>query len=321
MTRLTATPITAECFPTPALLLRTNDPAAQRDIREFAQTQAESACSLHHTLTNALHQAGDIDARVAAFTAAFEAAEDWRYRIAAATPQPTGRYGVGHAERFRAPVTDDNPNLFRLGEHTRFRDGAMWNPITRTYTGGAETPASRTMRLFEALATARLTQSWGLNVVSNRVPLPDGRVVYGTRLLRGEAARRAATELVARIATRDGDTSRIITDGDLIYIASGPETDRRTMFRSAMALLSQDHGSTATTLAAWLRATYLLYQAPRRKRGSDATIRTFLVAAGTYLLGYPPVLLHDIDLRAYVRPAEQFMAELLSSDFGAAAHC
>lgn len=49
---------------------------------------------------------------------------------------------------------------------------------------------------------------------------------------------------------------------------------------------------------------------PRRKRGNDAAIRTFLLAAGTCLLDHPPVLVHDIDLRAYVRPAEQFVAEL-----------
>lgn len=77
-----------------------------------------------------------------------------------------------------------------------------------------------------------------------------------------------------------------------------------------MDLLARKHVSTAAALTAWLRAAYLLYQAPRRKRGSDATIRTFLIAAGTHLLAYPPLILHDIDLRGYVRPAEQFVADL-----------
>ena len=227
-----------------------------------------------------------------------------------ATPQSTGRYGPAHAERFRTPITEDNPNLFRLGDAARFRDGAAWKPITRTYVGGAETPASQTMRRFGALAAARLAQSPRVDIVTNRVTLPDSRVVYGTRLLQGDAARDAAIELVARIAARNGDTSRIITEGDLIYIASGPDADRRASLHSAMHLLAQNHVSTAAALTAWLQAAYLLYQAPRKKRGSDATIRTFLVAAGTHLLGYPPALLHDIDLRGYVRPAEQFVAEL-----------
>lgn len=268
MTRLAPRSITEDCFPTPALILRANDPASQRDMRTFAHKQAEAARSLHQKLTDALRRARNIDERAAAFASAFSAAEDWRYWIAAANPHPTGRYSAGHAERFRTPVTDDNPNFFRIGEPERFTDGAAWNPITRTYAAGAETPASHTMRRFAALAATRFAEAPNLDIVCNRVALTDGRVAGGTRLLRGAAAHRAATEIASRIGARGGDTSRIITDGDL------------------------------------------LYQAPRRKRGSDATIRTFLIAAGTSLLGYPPPLLHDIDLRAYLRPAEQFVAEL-----------
>lgn len=227
-----------------------------------------------------------------------------------ANPHPTGRYGAGHAERFRTLITDGNPNLFRIGEHERFREGAVWNPITRTYAGGVETPASRTMRRLGALAAARFGPSPSVDIMSNRVTLPDGRVARGMRLLQGSAARSAATEMVARIAARGGDTSRIITDGDLIYTASAPDTYRQTIFHSAMTLLAQDHATPATTLTAWLGAAYLLYQAPRRKRGGDATTRTFLIAAGAYLLIHPPVLLHDVDLRAYVGPEEQFVAQL-----------
>jgi len=50
------------------------------------------------------------------------------------------------------PHPDDNPNLFRIGEPRRFRDGATWDPDTRTYQGSIETPASRTS------ATSRPTQ-------------------------------------------------------------------------------------------------------------------------------------------------------------------
>ncbi|MGH3365905.1 MAG: hypothetical protein ACRDOY_01740 [Nocardioidaceae bacterium] len=310
MTRLGLRSITAGCFPTPALILRTNDPASQRDLRMFAHQQAEAARSLHQTLTGHLRQARSIDARAAVFTTAFSAAEDWRYRIAATTPHPNGRYSASHAERFRTPITDNNPNLVRIGEPERFTDGAVWNPITRTYARGAETPASRTMRQFAALAAERFADSPNVDVVCNRVTLTDGRVADGTRLLRGDAARRAATEMAARIAARGGDTSRIITDGDLIYLASAADTDRKAIFHSAMTRLAQHHATPAAALTAWLAAAYLLYQAPRRKRGSDATIRTFLIAAGTTLLDHPPVLLHDLDLNAYLQPAEQFAAEL-----------
>lgn len=177
------------------------------------------------------------------------------------------------------------------------------------------------MRRFAALAAARFTDTPPkVDVVCNRVTLPDGRVVGGTRLLRGDAAHSAATEMASRIAARGGDTSRIITEGDLVYVASATEADRTVVFHSAMTLLAHPHETPASAATAWLHAAYLLYQAPRRKRGGDATIRTFLIAAGTALLGYPPVLLHDIDLGAYTRPARQFVSELRAAQHNASLH-
>ncbi|WP_395297232.1 hypothetical protein ACF9IK_30195 [Kitasatospora hibisci] len=261
-------------------------------------------------MNEVLPTACDINARTVALTTAFEATEEWRYRTAVANPHPAGRYGAASTEQFRIPITDDNPNLFRIGEHERLRDGATWDSATRTYLGGAETPASRTMRRIAALIAARFTQSPGVDIVCNRVTLPSGQAAHGMRLLRGNAAHSAAAAMVARVAARGGDTSRIVTDGQLVYSASSPEADRRAIFRSAMILLAQDHTSPIAALTAWLEAAYLLYQAPRTKRGSDATTRTFLIAAGTHLLGRPPVLLHDVDLRAYVQPQDQFTAEL-----------
>ncbi|MFD4862837.1 hypothetical protein [Streptomyces atratus] len=302
--------ITATCFPIPALLLRTNDPVAQRTVRAFAGQQAETARSLSRSLTVALCSAPDMGARVAAFIAAFEATEDWRYREAASSPHSTGRYSPSWADRFQTPITDDNPNLFRVGDHTRFRDGATWDPATRTYQGGTDTPASRTMRQFETLAAARFPQSPRVDVVCNSITLPNGRIADGTRLLRGDAAHRAAAEMTARISARGGDTSRITTSGHLIYTASAPESERRAIFHHAMTLLAFDHTAPADALTAWLQAAYLIYQAPRKKRGADATIRTFLVAAGTLLLSRPPVLPHNIDLRAYTQTHDRFVTEL-----------
>ncbi|MFE5084436.1 hypothetical protein [Streptomyces mirabilis] len=230
---------------------------------------------------------------------------------------PDGRYSARWAERFRTSITDDNPSLFRIGEPARFRDGATWDPDTRTYQGGIETPASRTMRDFEARATARFAQTREGDVVSNRVALTDGRTAEGMRLLRGAAAHQAAVEMATRIAARDGDTSRIITDGRLIYCATGPEADRRAIFHLAMALLAAEHPTPPAALTAWLQSAYLLYQAPRTKRGADAATRIFLIAAGSSLLPSPPVLVHDVDLRAYVRTQDTFVAELRAAQDGA----
>ncbi|MCX4598399.1 hypothetical protein OG819_55690 [Streptomyces sp. NBC_01549] len=301
--------ITAACFPVPGLLLRTNNTTAQQLIRDCAQQQSTVASRLHHTLITALHRSRDTAERATAFEVAFTAAEGWRYRAAASSRHPEGRYSARWAERFRTPITDDNPNLFRIGEPARFRDGAVWDPDTRTYQGGTETPASRTMRDFEAHANARFAQTSEGDVVRNHVALPDGRIAEGMCLLRGRAAHQAAAEMATRIAARGGDTSRIITDGHLIYCATGPQADRQAIRHQAMGLLATEHPTPAAALAAWLQAAYLLYQAPRTKRGADAATRTFLIAAGASVLPSPPVLVHDIDLRAYVRTQDAFVAE------------
>lgn len=302
--------ISVACFPVPALLLRSHDPAVQQTIRAFADQQAEAARSLFRSLRVALRSAPTMDARVAAFVAAFEATEEWRYAVAVSSRHATGRYSPRWADRFRRPVTDDSPNLFRIGDHSRYKDGSTWDAVSRSYRGGSDTPASLTMRRFEARAAARFPQRSDVDVISNLVPLPDGGAVAGTRLLRGNAAREAAIEMSARIAARGGDTSRISTSGQLIYIASATQSERRAIFRQAMTLLAQKHATPSDALTAWLQAAYLLYQAPRRKRGADATIRTFLVAAGTHLLPEAPVLRHDIDLRAYTRTHDRFVTEL-----------
>jgi hypothetical protein len=63
-----------------------------------------------------------MSARVSAFTAAFEAAEEWRHAVAVASPHSAGRYSPRWADRFQTPVTDEDPNLFRIGDHARYRE-------------------------------------------------------------------------------------------------------------------------------------------------------------------------------------------------------
>jgi hypothetical protein len=169
------------------------------------------------------------------------------------------------------------------------------------------------MRRYAALAARRLAGSPAAERAVHLVTLPDGRHAQGTVLLRGDAARRAAAEIARRITTRGGDASRIATADDLIYTASAPEADRRATFRSAMGLLAGSSAGPAGALPAWARAAWRLYQAPRRKRGTDATIRVFLIAAGTCLLGRPPVLPHDIDLAAYVWDEGQFTMQVAAA--------
>lgn len=302
--------ITAASFPVPGIILRSADPAAQAPWREFAGSQAAIARATCELLIERLRGTPGASHRAAELTTAFEAIEGWRYRLALASPHPDGRYAAAHAERFRTPVTDDNPNLFRIGEPERYRDAATWDDAARCYTGGTETPASATMRRYAALAARRLAASPHAEHADNLVALPGMRQAQGTRLLHGEAARRAAAEIARRITARGGDASRISTAGDLVYAASAPEASRHATFGSAVSLLAAIAPDLASAPRAWARAAWRLYQAPRAKRGNDAVIRVFLIATGTCLLGKPPVLPHDIDLAAYVHEEGSFVSQV-----------
>ncbi|HZM80503.1 MAG TPA: hypothetical protein VFC19_32605 [Candidatus Limnocylindrales bacterium] len=297
--------ITSACFPTPQILVRSSDGTVPTDISGFSTLQARQAQTLYRILTSRPRHAADVRRRTAVVTSAFVAAEQWRYRVAATQPRDDGRYSAVHIQRFRTRITDKNVNYFPIGEPDRYREGSLWDEATDTYVGGRETPASRTMHYFAALARSRFAETVD-DIVVNTTLLADGRTVPGTRLLRRAAAAEASAALAARIAARGGDTSRVRATPGLIYTASATTAQRRAIFQAAMTLVADLHPSDSRAIQAWLDATYLLYQAPRRKRGSDATIRTFLVAAGLYLLGWPPVLPHDLDLLAYVHTQRDF---------------
>ncbi|WP_020519504.1 hypothetical protein [Catelliglobosispora koreensis] len=91
----------------------------------------------------------------------------------------------------------------------------------------------------------------------------------------------------------------------MLYIASALEHKRRVIFRWAMWLLAMPGGE-GHAAERWVRAAYLLYQAPRHKRGVDAVVRTFLVPVGLYLSGSPSMLPHQLDLLAYAHSQPEF---------------
>jgi hypothetical protein len=301
--------ITAACFPTPLILIRSSTGDVPEHVAAFSALQAQQARQLYRALTRKLLFARDMRQRTEIVTSLFAAAEQWRYEVAITLPYGDGRYSAAHAERFREFITDDGVNYFPIGEPEKYRDGAQWDSESCSYTGGSETPASRTMRRFTDLAKARFNGLDG-DVAINEVTLPDGRQVPGMHLLRGVQAASAAKAIVDRIAARGGDGSRIARTIDGVYTASASAAQRTEIFHAAMALIARRYDDEADASWAWLNSAYLLNQAPRRKRGADATIRTFLVAAGLHLLNRPPTLLHDLDYRAYVHTQQRFVAEV-----------
>jgi hypothetical protein len=293
--------ITAACFPTPHLALTTTNPDDQARIRSFADRQATAARAVLGWLTQRMSTPmishTDHADRIDAISTAYGDLLDWRYTEAQQTPH---RAAVGFppdALRFATPI---DVNYDRIGTVGRLREGARWDPDTRTYRGGTPTPASEQMDLIGRLADARFAvEVSGADEVVNWVRLPSGCLVAGSTIVRGTAARTAARTLTARAAGRGMDVARFEDGGDPMYTVTAPAATR-TRIRDHVFELLAAADVMPDPLSTWAWAAYLLYQAPEMKKGSDAVARTFLVAVGTYVTGRALILPQDIDLRAYV---------------------
>jgi hypothetical protein len=302
--------ITTASFPTPSLALRSVDPGEQRRIRRFAVEQAAVAEASRTRLIADRWRSASLHSRHAMLAALHTDLIRWRHSLALRAPH---RLGVGlplDASRYLLTLRDGGANYDRVGYLGRLRDGAAWDPHTRTYRGGRTTPAFTTMLGYGQRVADRFAAANNRgDVLDNGVVLPDGRTLRGNMLMRGEAARRIAADLVRRVAGRGGHASRMETGGDPVYLVTAGHLERETMFRSALDLLA---AAEPGDLGAWQAARYLLYQAPVTKKGSDAVTRTFVVVVGAVLLGRPPVLDEDVDLRCLV--LGQRAATILPSD-------
>lgn len=300
----TTTRITADAFPVSPLALRTADPARQARVRAFATPMAEAAGAAARRLAAGWHEAGaSVPRRVQALRELHAELIGWRVELAeaAAGAGGAGRLGTGiplSAERFRMPIADRN--LDRLGRVGRLRDGARWDPQTRTYQGGQSTPAYEAMANYGIFAEYRFDEEGPhLDVLQNEITLPRGLRLRGNQLLRYRAAETAAAALVARIAARGADASEVETGGRPIYTRTPDPMDAEEIFTEALVLLAD--AGTDTSPEDFRLARYMLFQAPRTKKGSDAVTRVFTVAVGALLFGPDaPVLRADEDLRSYV---------------------
>ncbi|MBW4722407.1 hypothetical protein [Saccharothrix obliqua] len=295
-----ARPITATCFPTPHLALRTTSPQRRRLVAEFAQHQATEAERLRVRLANDLRDTTSPQARAMLLWTAYAEAHAWRYSLALNTPDSRGT--LLEAQRVLLSLDKAGSNADRLGYVGRHRDGADWDDQLRQYVGGTPTPAHDVLLHYGQLAHARFAaEHVHRDVLRNPVQLPDGHTITGNALVRGRVATRIAEHLAARRAARGHDVSRMETGGQPIYAVSAPTWSRDLCWGAGMGLLGAAEPEDTT---AWWNAAYLLYQGIRHKRGSDATLRVFLVAAGAVLLDQPPVLPHDLDLRCMVLDQE-----------------
>jgi hypothetical protein len=259
--------------------------------------QARAAEVTRRQLTDALAAASPAE-RVDVLACAHADLVRWRYRLALRIDRRVGLGIEYDPSRFATPMLAGEENYDRIGLIGRFRDGARWDAATRTFRGGRETPAFRIMLAYGRLAEEGFAREGNTGeTLQNMVVLPGGARVPGNSLVRGAAAERCAAELLARITRRGVDASHVETGGGPMYVVTAQPESRDRMFAAALGLLA---AAAPGDVRAWQAARYLLYQAPRTKKGSDAVTRTFLVATGAVLFGHAPVLDQDIDLRCMV---------------------
>jgi hypothetical protein len=237
----------------------------------FATIQAAEANEALAVLDTQLANAPSVGERVAAFEAAYRHVTDWRYQVSAG-----GQWIRPGAERedFRSTIP-----------------GIAWYRLDPT-VGGRE-PGSPAYRRATELVQAAVDRFEGSgDTLQNRVRLRDGRTVNGNTLKRRqfggdevtadtatnedrEVLRQAAFETLAELETRRAEAGPL----------DPHDPEQRQVFNDA---------------------AYFLVQGPEMRRGSDAIMRTFLVAAHTRVFDAAPVLPQGIDLDGMVRGQDAF---------------
>jgi len=145
------------------------------------------------------------------------------------------------------------------------------------------------------------------DVIQNTITLPNGEVVSGNVLHRGDSADRIYD-----------------ADGDRIFTETGDPTSRQQLHDASIERLADLAGRDLSTPEAraqaqrdFADAAYMMFQGPVVNRGSDSTIRAFLTTAYTQAFGQPPILPHDIDVQAYARTQQDFIDWLSDPQRGA----
>jgi hypothetical protein len=244
------------------------NPAAWDQLRGFAQLQAQGANAALGVLDERLGGAESRVERVSAFEAAYRHVAEWRYQVAVAGKWT--RPGAS-AEDVRTP----------LGI------GMGYKVTPDNWLPDPDSPAYKMLKRLEQVGLERLAGSHGLQ---NRVTLRSGRRVNGNTV------RYIPGPQEVRTATAEPDEREVL---------------RRASFE-ALAELEEARAGDGTDpqdpeqRQAFVDAAYFLVQGPEFKRGSDAVMRTFLVAAHTRVFDAAPVLPQAIDLDGMVRGQEGF---------------
>ncbi|MEN0064604.1 MAG: tetrahydrofolate dehydrogenase/cyclohydrolase catalytic domain-containing protein [Myxococcota bacterium] len=308
-------PLDADDFPTPELAFK-GDPARMDAgrIRGFADTQAQGTQKALDQMNARLDEGTD---PVDAVRLLEQDLRDWRYGLQA------GKEG---SHKLKDPIPANDPNRDPFG------DAAYW---------GADMTRDRGQRrVIGELIEKRFAHHSGDgttdvllppvgdkpattfkapagDVIQNRVQLPDGRLVDGNKLLRGDAV-----EGIRQFRADNGKSSYNYWDPKQRYIAETGAPKARAEIHEAgveeLGRLIRMSDSMADNPSAILEAkhdfanaAYLLFQSPMINRGTDATTRMMLVATYKRIFRHAPKLPQDIDIQAYARSQDDFIAWLL----------
>ncbi|MEO5727608.1 MAG: hypothetical protein ABI134_36040, partial [Byssovorax sp.] len=191
-------------------------------------------------------------------------------------------------------------------------------------------PAYKQRALIGEIIEKRLAGE-GVDVLQNRITLPDGRVVDGNIIYRGQAAedliRRRNVEWAAKYpddAAKAREARPDATDlkygfdnGAPRYITATADPANQQVLHDAGVSAIADLVGRSQAIQAnpvlqaqaereYANALYYLFHGPIYNRGSDSVIRLFGSTMHNRIFGRPLTLPHDVDIRAYGYTQEQF---------------
>lgn len=276
----------------------------------FARVQAAGAEAALVVLDQRLEGAESRAERVAAFEAAYRRVTEWRYQVAAGGrwPRPDS-----HPEDVLTPI-----------RHSK------WNPVMPDPRRQEEgSPAFKYLAELQKVAWQRLADvpemHDGVRELQNVVTLRDGRTMNGNLLHfvplpadqdSGQAmpSWQLGSMMTQTAVEPDREVLRRMSFETLAELEEGRAALEEEQARAENGGALEDAGGavqgagrgTAARRQAFVDAAYFLVQAPEFNRGSDAVMRTFLVAAHTRVFGVAPVLPQGIDLDGMVRGQDGF---------------
>ncbi|WP_040789535.1 hypothetical protein [Nocardia paucivorans] len=274
-------PIRGAHFPVPELRMTTNDPEKIAALGEFSLWQAEIANTGLYRLSERWDSTDEPVEGHVLLSQLYCWISHQRYlrQVWAIDHDPAvARTEYDHPEAFRTLLDDyDHINIDIFGNVHARREGFRSDPDLAKRSLGAVTPAYRTSQAIGEIIRTRVeAEAPDGDELQNIVELPDGSRVGGTVLSCLTPVRQTVETALSE--------------------------NREAMFAAAMTELADMFGHRPPDVSGDLsrraaNVAYLLFQAPLTTRGSDATIRTFLVATFTFLFGRPIRLPHDIDVR------------------------